>query len=199
MKLHELTKEAYTHAYYHVYGEEHPGDANYPAQQRYEELCKEMQDIIDAYCSETGATVNVRRVWGSMYYDLSFDEQRIFAGDEDYLKPITLPGCDSDNAYALCEHLNEITKKLLVSAYYARYALDCISDYRGETNDDPAFDMDEFWCIESFDYAMNERNRLFARLVCDYDDGNIDSAFGEDEFESWARDKEFDANGNLIA
>ena len=25
------------------------------------------------------------------------------------------------------------------------------------------------------------------------------SAFGEDEFESWAWDKEFDANGNLIA
>lgn len=47
--------------------------------------------------------------------------------------------------------------------------------------------------------TAREANRIFARLVVDYDDGNADYAYSWDAFESWAYGREFDGAGNLIS
>lgn len=201
MKLNELNADAYKHAYHDVYGAGNITDRT-PAENTYRELCDEMQDIIDSYCTETGATVKTPRVWGSMFYDLSFDEMNIYAGDETTPTALTLPGCDSDNAYALCEYVNGEMKERYASAAWARFALDCIAGYEDATDyKTQEWNMcyDEIACIDAFNDVMNERNRMFARAVVDYDDGNATYAYSEDAFETWAWDKDFDANGDLIA
>lgn len=202
MKLNELSAKAYQHAYYDVYGAGSDLVGDTPAAQCYAESTEDMQAIIDAYCKETGADVRTPRVWGSVFYDLSFYEMDIYDGYDTTPAPITLPGCDSDNAYALCECYNETMRADFTSAFYARMALDCITDYNWSSDYQTAeFNMtwDEITCADDFNAVMNKGADLFAHLVVDYDDGNATYAYSEDAFECWAYDHEFDADGNLIS
>lgn len=202
MKLNELTPAAYQHAYRDVYGAAGDLCDDTPAARIYREACEDMQNIIDVYCKETGADVRTPRVWGSVFYDLSFYDMGIYDGYDDTPAPLQLSGCDSDNAYAMCEYVNAEMKEDYTTAFYARLALDYISDYENATDyrtQEWFMGYDEMECVDAFDGVNNKRNEMFARLVVDYDDGNATYAYSEDSFETWAYDHDFDENGDLIS